>query len=171
MQNFINTFGELCEFSFIEGRRDAKEKPIQYFVDMGITPPFKSWMSFKYQPYRSLPDGHREIAITKAQSNVGHVIESTYHLIDYMNRQDEAFDGFAGFSQGNYQINSLMKTCRYFNKQLNMRHRMPFFVIDFNGPKFDWLTYHFLQRKFVSGDIFVPNCESLHFKSDKDQFY
>ena len=45
---------------------------------------------------------------------------------------------------------------------------MPFFAIDFNGPKYDWLTYDFLGSSFVNGDVFVANCESLHFTSDKD---
>ena len=48
MQNFINTMGELCEFSFIEGARNAKDPPIKYFVDKGIAPPYKRWMSMKY---------------------------------------------------------------------------------------------------------------------------
>ena len=48
MQNFINTMGELCEFSFIEGLRDAQSAPIKFFVDKGIIPPFKRWMTMKY---------------------------------------------------------------------------------------------------------------------------
>jgi len=45
---------------------------------------------------------------------------------------------------------------------------MPFFVVDFNGPKWDYITYDFLRSTFVSGDIFIPGCDSLHFASDKD---
>lgn len=45
---------------------------------------------------------------------------------------------------------------------------MPYFAIDFNGPKWDWITYDFLRSSFVSGDIFVAGCESLHFTSEKD---
>jgi len=48
MQNFINTMGELCDFSFAEGLRNAVEPPIKYFVDKGITPPYKTWMRMKY---------------------------------------------------------------------------------------------------------------------------
>lgn len=65
MQNFINTMGELCEFSFIEGPRDARDPPIKYFVNKGIVPPYKRWMSMKYQPYRVMPDGSQEVAISK----------------------------------------------------------------------------------------------------------
>lgn len=36
MQNFINTFGEICEFDFLDGPRTATEKPIPYFVNKGI---------------------------------------------------------------------------------------------------------------------------------------
>ena len=28
MQNFINTMGELCDFSFVEGPRNARDAPI-----------------------------------------------------------------------------------------------------------------------------------------------
>ena len=49
-----------------------------------------------------------------------------------------------------------------------MKHRLPYFAIDFNGPKWDFITYEFLKSSFISGDIFIPNCESLHFNSDKD---
>ena len=45
---------------------------------------------------------------------------------------------------------------------------MPYFVVDFNGPKYDHITYEFLNSSFVSSDLFIPNCESLHFVSDKD---
>ena len=36
MQNFINTFGDICEFDFLDGQRPANDKPIKYFVDKGI---------------------------------------------------------------------------------------------------------------------------------------
>ena len=58
MQNFINTMGELVDFSFIEGLRNvSSDPPIKYFVDKGIVPPYKRWMTMKYQPTRTLPDG------------------------------------------------------------------------------------------------------------------
>ena len=57
MQNFINTMGDLCEFSFIDGDRNAEEEPIEYFVERGIAPPYKKWMTIQYAPFRKLPDG------------------------------------------------------------------------------------------------------------------
>ena len=45
-----------------------------------------------------MPDGSQELAISKTQANFDNVLESVYYIIDYMNRQDEPFDGFAGFS-------------------------------------------------------------------------
>ena len=51
-----------------------------------------------------------------------------------------------------------------------MRHKMPYFVIDFNGPAWDHITYEFLGSHFVSGEHFIPQMESLHFISDKDEF-
>ena len=89
-------------------------------------------------------------------------------LIDHINSQKEPYEGLAGFSQGVYQMQALMKTARHFNKSLRLRHPLPYFVVDFNGPKWDFITYDFLKSSFISGDIFIPNCESLHFISDKD---
>lgn len=45
---------------------------------------------------------------------------------------------------------------------------MPFFAVDFNGPFWKIISYEFLKSSFVSADIFIPNCDSLHFISDKD---
>ena len=104
MQNFINTMSDLCEFTFIEGPRNATVPPIKYFVERGIKPPYKRWMTNIYSPYRNLPDGTQEIAISKTQANYENVIESIYYIVDHMNRQEEPYDGFAGFSQGFYQI-------------------------------------------------------------------
>lgn len=65
-------------------------------------------------------------------------------------------------------MQAFFKTTRYFKKHLRIRHPMPYFAIDFNGPKWDHITYEFLKSSFISGDMFIPNCESLHFVSDKD---
>ena len=48
---------------------------------------------------------------------------------------------------------------------------MPSFVIDFAAAKWDFITFELLQSKFVSGDVFIPNVESIHYKSDKDPLY
>jgi len=48
---------------------------------------------------------------------------------------------------------------------------LPSFVIDFAAAKWDFITFEFLQSKFVSGDVFIPNVESIHYKSDKDPLY
>ena len=63
-----------------------------------------------------------------------------------------------------------MKLSRFFKKHLRLTHPLPYFMIDFNGPKWDFITYDFVKSSFVSGDIFIPNCESLHFISEKDPF-
>lgn len=66
MQNFINTFGELCEFYYLDGPRACTaEEPIPYFVKKGIKPPYKIWNRLMYEPTRTLPDGSQELAITK----------------------------------------------------------------------------------------------------------
>ena len=61
-----------------------------------------------------------------------------------------------------------MKMTQYFKKSLRLRHPLPYFIIDFNGPKWDFITYDFLKSSFISGEMFIPNCESIHFVSDKD---
>ena len=78
MQNFINTTSELCEFTFIEGVDNAFAPPIKYFVDRGVTPPYKRWMLNTYSYYRNLPNGKQEIAISKAQVNFEEAIEFIY---------------------------------------------------------------------------------------------
>ena len=51
---------------------------------------------------------------------------------------------------------------------MRMKHPMPYFVIDFNGPKWDYITYDFVGSSFLNGEVFIPGVESLHFTSDKD---
>ena len=65
-------------------------------------------------------------------------------------------------------MQAFLKCHRYFGKQLRLKHALPYFVVDFNGPKYDFITYELFKSSFVSGDIFIPNCESLHFVSDND---
>jgi hypothetical protein len=74
MQNFINTFGEICEFTFLDGPLFVTgEKPIKYFVDKGIKPPFRSWIvPVTKELYRTLPDGKTELVFTKASRNYEH---------------------------------------------------------------------------------------------------
>ena len=62
----------------------------------------------------------------------------------------------------------MFKMSMYFAKRLHLKHRMPYFVIDFNGPKWDIITYESIDSKFVSGEVFIPNVDSIHFVSDKD---
>ena len=103
MQNFINTLNDICEFTFIDGPKNVtREPPLQYFVDKGIVPPYKRWMITKHPPFRTLPDGSTTLAATKTQINFLDGIESVYHIVEIMNKQEEPFDGICGFSQGGY---------------------------------------------------------------------
>ena len=53
-----------------------------------------------------------------------------------------------------------------------LRHPLPYFLVNFNGPKWEDLTFNFIEeRYFVSGEVFVPGVESLHFRSENDAFY
>ena len=98
MQNFINTFGEICEFNFIEGPKPASEPPIKYFVQKGIKPPYKAWASMRTSPYKTLADGKTVIDISKSIVNYDSVQESIMLLINHLNQQDQPYDGLAGFS-------------------------------------------------------------------------
>lgn len=66
-------------------------------------------MTAKYQAFRTLSDGNRELTITKVMPNFEGAMESIFYLVEYMNRQDEPFDGFAGFSQGIYTVMMMYK--------------------------------------------------------------
>ena len=79
---------DLCEFSFIDGIRNASDPPIKYFVERGITPPYKKWMMTKpdFKPFITLADGSQEIAITKVQANYDNVIESVLFIADHINQ-------------------------------------------------------------------------------------
>ena len=69
---------DLCEFTFIEGNQNAFDAPIKYFVERGITPPYKRWMTNIYSAYRNLPDGSIELAIQKTQINFANATEFVY---------------------------------------------------------------------------------------------
>jgi len=62
----------------------------------------------------------------------------------------------------------MYKIQQYFKKHLWLRHPLPFFVIDFAGPEWSWLTFESIGGAFISGERFVTNVKSLHFKSEKD---
>jgi len=40
MKNFIETFGDLCEFTFLDGPAISQWPVIQHFVDRGIPAPY-----------------------------------------------------------------------------------------------------------------------------------
>ena len=103
MQNFINTMGDICEFTFIDGPQNVtREAPIKYFIQRGIKPPYKKWMTLKYEPYRTLPDGTKKFQLQKSIVNFDDVIATNLYILEFMNKQDEPFDGICGFSQGMY---------------------------------------------------------------------
>jgi len=52
-----------------------------------------------------------------------------------------------------------------------MKHPLPTFVIDFAGPEWPWITFNSYDGKFISGERFTPNVESIHFVSEKDPLY
>ena len=163
MQNFIDTMGELCEFSFLDGPlKEVEEQPIKFFVDRGVEAPFKRWVINKYKAWSF------DVKITKAQTNYEHFTETIDYIVDYMNRQEEPFDGYAGFSQGFYSIQAVLQAKRHFPKRISLRHRLPFFCIDFNGLLPQWLTYELFDARFINSEVFIPNCASLHFVSEND---
>ena len=59
-----------------------------------------------------LGDGNRELTITKATPNFEGAMETIFYIVEYMNRQDEPFDGFAGFSQGIYTVMMMYKVLK-----------------------------------------------------------
>ena len=98
MHNFIQTFAQIAEFTFLDGPLNAEEKPLKFFVRKGIKPPYKSWARIVTQPYKTLPDGKVEVAINKVKVNYEGMRESVHHILEHLNAQEEAYDGIAGFS-------------------------------------------------------------------------
>ena len=103
MQNFVKTFGPICDFDFLDGPWKSREKPIKFFVKKGIQPPFNAWSHLKHEPYRTLEDGKTELAITKAIENYEGMNESLSLIFEKLNK-DGPFDGLAGFSQGFFLV-------------------------------------------------------------------
>ena len=104
MQNFINTTAALCEYTFLEGGSISRSRPDPFLVARGFKPPYKSWQRANY-PYpfmekQVLADGNLEPVRSLCQVNSVHIEGSLWHLIEFLNSQDEPFDGFAAFSQG-----------------------------------------------------------------------
>lgn len=85
MQNYINTFGEICEFTFLDGPAFVKEKPIKYFVQKGIKPPYRLWARILSEPYRTLPDGKTELQINKSTLNYELFNETILYVMDHIN--------------------------------------------------------------------------------------
>ena len=86
MQNYINTFGDLCDFIFLEGPLESKDKPIKYFVKKGIKPPYKAWIYNNKPAYRTLPDGKVELQMNRAIENYSYVNEAIWYILDHLNK-------------------------------------------------------------------------------------
>ena len=117
-----------------------------------------------------MPDGSTRLNLKKTEVNFDEIFEAALYLIEFMNRQEAGFDGFAGFSQGMQLVIALYKVHRYFSKDTWLRYPLPYFVIDFNAPVHNLGTFEYLRSSFVTGERYVPDVDSLHFISDKDMF-
>ena len=99
MVNFMLTFGDICEFTFIEGVMPCNSTPpIESFVKRGFVPPFRKWMFNKYLTVRKLSDGTIEPVFNKVTLNYSGALETMQFITDFINMQSEPFDGFIGFS-------------------------------------------------------------------------
>jgi len=93
------------------------------------------------------------------------------YILDHINKQEFAYDGFAGFSQGYFLISALYKVTQYFRKEITLRHPLPTFTVDFSAARWDFFTFEWFNDKFVSGEVFIPSVETIHFNSGKDSLY
>ena len=123
------------------------------------------------QTHRTLPDGKTEVTISKSTSNFEGPLETILYILDHINKQEFAYDGIAGFSQGYFLISSLFKVAQYFRKEITLRHPLPTFALDFAAARWDFFTFEWLKDKFVGGDVFIPGVETIHFKSETDPLY
>lgn len=111
MQNFIKTFGDICEFYFLNGPRIAPDEPIKFFADRGMTS-HRAWAGVKpnFKMFTIDDEGKRHFIVSLSQVNMRYAQETTLYIRNFLNSQDEPFDGFAGFSQGIATITSFFKT-------------------------------------------------------------
>ena len=68
-------------------------------------------------------------------------------------------------------ISALYKVAQYWRKEITLRHPLPTFAIDFAAARWDFFSFEWLKDKFVSGEVFIPNVETIHFRSEKDPLY
>ena len=168
MKNFVSTMAPLCDFYFADSLHVVDKTP-RYLKDKRFKPPFRTWQmpSVITDGFNSFPDGQGQ-PFDRCKVNNQLVMESVLHLRDIINVQSEPFDGFAVYSQGYNVMTALYDVERHFKKKLGLKHRLPFFVIDFNSGRYEAQTYLFMDQKFVSRCEFLPGKESLHFISEAD---
>ena len=169
MQNFIQTFGDLVEFEFIDGPFEVHNyEPLKVFVKKGFKPPFREWSQHPSEPYRARDDGELEMVINKTTTNSGDEAQSFNIILQQLNSKDEPYDGFIGFSNGFQAVKRFFKVAQYFKNSVDIKNPLPFFFINFNQPTWDFQTFTYQNEKFLSSEHFVPGLESLQLKSEKD---
>ena len=128
-------------------------------------------MGSLYRFYRTEADGNIVYNQQKTSLNFEDPASTLNYIFDILNTADEAFDGFLGFSQGMSQICMLFKAQQYFAKHYPLRHKLPYFVIDFSGLVTDHYTAEFAPGKQVHYEQFIPGVESIHFASKQDPMH
>ena len=86
------------------------DKPLKYLVDKGFTPPYRRWLTLRWYHIYRPETGQIEPPVLKTQVNYENTVESVYYIVEYMNRQEEPFDGFAAFSMGICQMQAVYKS-------------------------------------------------------------
>ena len=146
MANIISTFGELVEFDFVDGPIiDENEKINQPLIDRGFPGPHKKFMLLTGWSLK----GNWDRTSSKTKINVTQMEMSVKSVIEHINKQDEPYDGFAGFCLGFNFMVLFLNLAKYCKKELKMRHTLPYFLINFSGVmsniNFDW------DGKFIPG--------------------
>ena len=78
--------GDLCEFNFIDGPNVSFDPAIQYFVNKGVTPPYKRWMTMVKRYFYMQPDRNQEVQLSKALPHFRDVIECVMVIANYINK-------------------------------------------------------------------------------------
>ena len=165
LQNFKQTYGNLVEFTYLDGFYEVGRENFEPFRERGFKGPFRMWGDFDYNLFS---EAYRDTKwdIPKTEPMFNGIEKSLFFIIKYLEESPIKFDGMCGFSQGAVTISALWTAFQYFQKHFKPKVTFPSFVIIFSFPVFDFMGREF-NGKFSQPTYFHGGVESLHILNDK----
>lgn len=205
LSNFIKTYEHIADFVFLEGNYHSWEKPMKTFVKMGFKdttrlpeanefPPkcvehgvirdapfrYNCWFYWSKDLFKPFKDstGGKELrpGLTKIDETTYGVEQSAKYLLDYLNSQEESFDGFMNFSQATMVVPAMFDMLQFHrHEKLKKGIKLPYFVINCASLHFEQCCYmmngvlmtpnHYMHEEFLPPNM---KLESMHITSLKD---